>query len=238
MSQSRSSTVASAVKAIKEFHAIGETLPKRASHREVYDKGVIESAATKLGMNPDTVRKARQFADPAVGYSRAELSALCQLITKLQPGQDARFAVFGRTHVIRLLSVQKRWRTALQATAIREGWSLAELQAQIAVRYGSRRDGGRRRRVPADALALTAQIEKLCENWRRWFALAAPAKASVSGETAKDTHAPLDGLPPALAERVKAADAAIATLHRAATDELCARRPGRSVRRRFRPNGK
>jgi hypothetical protein len=136
------------------------------------------------------------------------------------------------------LSVPKRWRAGLQATAIGEGWSLAELQAQIAVRYGNRRDGGRKRRVPADALALTAQIEKLCENWRRWFSLAAPAKEPTSDNTAKDRRAPLDGLPPTLARHVRTADAAIATLHRAATDELSARRPGRSVRRRFRPDGK
>jgi hypothetical protein len=235
VSQSRSSAVVAAVKAIKDFHAIGEALPKKASHREVYDKGVIESAAAKLGINPDTVRKARQFADPAAGYSRAELNALCQLITKIQPGQDERYAVFGRTHVIRLLSVQKRWRTGLQATAIREGWSLAELQGQIAARYGNRRDGGRKRRVPTDALALTAQIEKLCENWRRWFSLAAPTKEATSDEAAGGRHVPLDGLPPALAEHIRATDAAIATLHRAATDELCARKPGRSVRRQFRP---
>ncbi|MBA4190261.1 MAG: hypothetical protein C0467_19930 [Planctomycetaceae bacterium] len=39
VSQNRQSAVASAVEAIKAFHAIGAALPKKSSHKEVHDKG-------------------------------------------------------------------------------------------------------------------------------------------------------------------------------------------------------
>jgi len=46
-----------------------------------------------------------------------------------------------------------------------------------------------------------------------------------------------DGLPPAILGKVRAASAAVADLHRAVTDELVARRPGRAVRHRYRSAG-
>ena len=51
---------------------------------------------------------------------------------------------------------------------------------------------------------------------------------------AKTSAPTLDDLPPTVRRRVREADAAVAALHRAATDELKARRPGRSVRHQFR----
>jgi hypothetical protein len=138
--------------------------------------------------------------------------------------------VFGRTHLIRLLSVTKDLRAGLQA-AVRGGWSPGELEAQIAARYGSRRDGGRRRRLPNDVLGLLTQVVQLCESWRRWVALVTP----VAAEHASKADAPsLDNLPADVQQRVRDADAAVAKLHAAATEELTARRPGRTVRHQFR----
>lgn len=231
MSRARKAKVAAAVKAIRDFHALGRSLPRKQAHRDAYKQRTIGTEAKKRGLNPDTARKARQFADPAAGYTTAEVRALCQLIRGVQPGQGDECAVFGRTHLIRLLSVTKHRRAGLQAAAVRGGWSTAELEAQIAARYGSRRDGGRRRRLPSDVLGLLAQVERLCESWRRWVALVTPAAA---GQASKAAAPSLDGLPADVRRRVRDADAAMAKLHVAATEELTARRPGRTVRHQFR----
>lgn len=88
--------------------------------------------------------------------------------------------------------------------------------------------------MPADALAVLAQIETSCESWLRWCAAAAPADAADA--TGSKSVIP-DGLPPAILGKVRAASAAVADLHRAVTDELVARRPGRAVRHRYRSAG-
>jgi hypothetical protein len=234
VSQARSAKVAAAVKAIKDFHGLGLVLPRKQAHKDAYDQGTVDAEARKHGINPDTVRKARQFADPVAGYTPAEVRDLCKLITDVQPDQDDRDGVFSRTHLIRLLSVKKQRRAALQEAAIRKGWSSAELEAQIAARYGSRRDGGRKRRLPGDALGLLAQVEQLCESWRRWLLLVTPRTDQKEAKTSAPT---LEDLPPKVRRRVRDADAAVAKLHEATTDELKARRPGRSVRHQFRNTG-
>jgi hypothetical protein len=235
VSQARKAKVAAAVKAIREFYALGRSLPKKQAHRDAYDQGTVEAEAKKRGINPDTVRKARQFADAvAGGYTPAEVNDLCRLIAAVQPGQDDGDAVFGRTHIIRLLSVKKQFRASLQEAAVRKGWSTGELEARIAARYGSRRDGGRKRRLPSDALGLLTQVERMCEGWRRWVALVTPDPERPEGKSKAPS---LDDLPPRVRRLVRDADAAMAKLHEAATEELKARRPGRAVRHQFRKAG-
>src|SRR6185436_18409035 len=100
-------------------------------------------------VNPDTLRKARQFADPVEGYTAKELKELCVLIDQVQSCQDPRLPLFTKTHVIRLLSVRSRTqRKHLQQKAVRQAWSIAQLKGEIAKRYGTRREGGRRRYLP------------------------------------------------------------------------------------------
>lgn len=234
MSQARKTKVAAAVKAIRDFYALGRSLPRKQAHKDAYDQGTVDAEAKKRGINPDTVRKARQFADPTGGYTPAEVNDLCRLISKVQPGQDDGDAVFGRTHVIRLLSVPKHRRAGLQEAAIRGGRSTGELEARIAAKYGSRRDGGRKRRLPSDALGLLAQAERLCESWRRWVALVTPDPELPEGKSKAPS---LDDLPPRIRRLVREADAAVAKLHETATEELKARRPSRAVRHQFRKAG-
>jgi len=231
VSQARKTRVGAAVKAIRDFHALGRSLPKKQPHKEAYDQGSVDAEAGKRGINPDTVRKARQFADPAAGYTPAEVNDLCRLIIAVQPGQDDGYAVFGRTHLIRLLSVKKQYRAGLQEAAVRGGWSTGELEAQIASRYGSRRDGGRKRRLPTDVLGLLTQVERLCEGWRRWVALVSADRERQEGKASGPS---LNDLPARVRRLVRDADAAMAKLHGAATDDLKARRPGRSLRHQFR----
>ena len=231
MSQARRAKVTAAVRAIRDFYALGQSVPKKQAHKDAYDQGTVDAEAKKRGINPDTLRKARQFADAAGGYTPGEVNDLCRLISTVQPDQDDGDAVFGRTHLIRLLSVPKHRRAALQEAAVRGGWSTGELEARIAARYGSRRDGGRKRRLPSDALGLLTQAERFCESWRRWVGLLSPDPEQLKGKSKAPT---LDDLPPRVRRLVQDADAVMAKLHEAATEELKARRPGRAVRHQFR----
>lgn len=228
MSQTRRQQVAAAVKAIRAFHELGRSLPAKASHKEGYGQGTVTVEAEKHGLNPDTVRKARQFADPVSGYTVSELNALCRSIREVQQEQDG--AVFGRTHLIRLLSVPKKQRAKVQSLAIESGWSTAELEAHIAARFGSRRDGGRKRRVPSDLQGALVQLEGLCEGWRRW------AEAVVGDESDDQQRKGRKRveLPAELFRSVLAATKAIADLHDEVNRELQTRRPRRAVRKRFR----
>lgn len=230
MSQSRMAKVAQAVQSIRDFHALGLSLRRKFDGKGSHGQGVIGAEAERLGINADTLRKARQFADPAEGYSPAELDALCRLVSEVQPGQE-RGAVFGKTHVIRIVSVEKQFRAGLQKAAVDGAWSTGELEAQIASRYGSRRDGGRKRRAPPDALALLTQLEQLCERWRRWVSLVTPEDGAKSTRAAT-----LEGVPDDIRALVDQAAAAIKTLHKAAACELLARKPGRVMRHQFRVN--
>ncbi len=228
MSQTRRQQVAAAVKAVRAFHELGRSLPARASHKDGYGQGTVTVEAEKHGLNPDTVRKARQFADPVSGYTVSEVNALCRSIRDVQEEQDG--AVFGRTHLIRLLSVPKKQRAKVQTLAIENGWSTAELEAHIAARFGSRRDGGRKRRVPSDLSGVLVQLEGLCEGWRRWA-------EAVVGDESDDHECQVRKrieLPTGLLDSVLAATRAIADLHDEVHRELQTRRPKRAVRRRFR----
>jgi hypothetical protein len=228
MSQTRRQQVAAAVKAVRAFHELGRSLPVIASHKNGYGQGTVTAEAEKYGLNPDTVRKARRFADPVSGYTVAEVNTLCRSIREVQEEQDG--AVFGRTHLIRLLSVPKKQRAKVQTLAIENGWSTAELEAHIAARFGSRRDGGRKRRVPSDLPGVLVQLEGLCEGWRRW------AEAVVGDDSdRKQRGVPKRvELPADLLESVLTATRAIADLHDEVNGELQTRRPKRAVRKRFR----
>lgn len=227
MTVSRPALVREAVRAIRKFHALGRRLPKKPAHAGTYGKKVMEAAAGRTGVNPDTLRKARVFADPAAGYSRAELDALCRLIGSVQPGQGETEAgkrkrwVFRPTHVIRLLGVPKGLRAGLQTRAVRGGWSTARLEAEIARLFGPRSRGGRK---PAEAPTVDdwlAQAERLCETWRRW------AGRLASGERGQIARA---ALPAGLQAPFREATTRILTLHRAVLAELGRRNPARQPR--------
>lgn len=240
MSQSRANAVQEAIESIKQFHSIGSKIPKKTSHKDAYASGVIDAVAEKYKLNPDTARKARHFADPIAGYSAAELSKLCALVQKLQKDQDDGKPVFGRTHVMRMLSVPKSERESLQREAMEGAWSLAMLEEKIAERYGTRGDGGRPRRVASGGDTLLTQLDNMCESWRRWHQAVEPDEHSDPSQSGTDTTeeptcAKLTDLPQNVRAHVRAALAAITTLHATVTKELARLHPDRSLRQQFRP---
>lgn len=229
MSTGRARRVADAIRGIKDFHATGRKLPPKASHREAYNQGTIQTAGEQLGLSAEAARQARQLADPAAGYTAAELQELCTLIKDTQPDQDDALPVFGKTHLIRLLSVPRPRRPVLQRAAVRGAWSTARLESEIAAKFGTRRDGGRKRQVPQDVVGLLVQLEGVCEGWRRLLAAAdQPATEEKVG------HAVLEDLPEGVRRQARAVGRVVAALQEAVTEELAERLPKRHVRQPFR----
>lgn len=115
--------------------------------------------------SPTKLRKARQFAHRAEGHSRERLDALCRLLREHRP-------IFGIAHVGLLVTVVP-WpeREAIQKECIEGNWSTYELQAEIKKRYGARRQGGRRRQVPAEPGHVLFQIAEMADTWLRWYAV-------------------------------------------------------------------
>ena len=229
MSKARAKRVVVAVRGIKDFHATGRKLPPKASHREAYNQGTIQTAGEQMGLSAEAARQARQLADPVAGYTALELRELCALIKSTQPDQDDALPVFGKTHLIRLLSVPKSRRAGLQRAVVRGAWSTSRLESEIAAKFGTRREGGRRRQVPQDDVGLLVQLEGACEGWRRLLAAVDhPATEEKSG------HATLIDLPEHVRRQARAAGRAVPALQEAVTDELAERRPNRQVRQPFR----
>ena len=229
MSTARGKRVAEAVRAIRELHAAGRKVPPKQPHRDAYNQGTLQVAGEQLGLSTEAARQARQLADPVAGYTADELRELCDLIREVQPGQADDLPVFGKTHLVRMLTVPKPRRPVLQREAVRGAWSTARLESEIAARFGSRRSGGRKRRVPRDAEGLLVQIEGMCEAWRRLL-----AEVDVDAVEENPGHAVLADLPDAVRRQVRAAGRTVAALQNSVTHELRERLPARHVRHQFR----
>lgn len=223
MTPQRRQKVKDSVARIREFHRIGRTVPETDEDGIVYGKKIIDAEAKRIGLISDTVRKARQFANPVTGYSVKELNDLCHMIIWEQSSQGDKLSIFSCSHVKKMLTVAKKQRRALQREAIKNGWSYAKLKAEIALRFGTRRAGGRRRQVPKDLPGLLAQMEGICEQWRRWHRA---AFVNVS----EGQQIILRQLPELISERIKVADSAIKRLHEALNAELSRKNPKRKQR--------
>jgi hypothetical protein len=204
-------------------------VPPKQPHRDAYNQGTLETAGAQLGLSAEAARQARQLADPTAGYTADELRELCDLIREVQPDQDDDLPVFGKTHLVRMLTVPKSRRPALQRVAVRGAWSTARLESEIAARFGSRRAGGRKRRVPGDASGLLLQIEGMCEAWRRLL-----GEVDVDAGDESPGHAVLADLPDAVRRQIRSAGRTLAALHELVTEELSEQIPTRQVRHQFR----
>lgn len=228
MTQTRRTRVKAAIQEIRQFYAIGRSLPRKQSHQVAYGKGEMFTEAKRRRMNEDTARKARQFVDPDIGYTREELNDLCRTIKVVQSAQEDTWPVFRRTYLIRMLSVPKCSRARLQREAITEGWSLAELEREITRRFGTRRHGGRRRRIPRGLAEFLAATETQCESWRRWR-----AELSRKAKSEEDRHVMLGDLPRPMQTLIVTVSDQVERLRQAAVKELTRLQPGREVRQVF-----
>ncbi|MGI8423322.1 MAG: hypothetical protein ACR2NO_04310 [Chloroflexota bacterium] len=217
----RREKVRAAIAGIRKLHATGSELLKTRSRTEQAPSGAVARESQRLGIRPDMVRKARQFADPAYGYTRGELDDLCRELAAAQANASDARIVFGVSHLVRLLSVAKNRRAALQRRAIKDGWSITALELEIAARYGTRKAGGRRRRIPRDPAGLLTQLEGMCEAWRRWHAAASASDNGVG---------PLAALPIGVRREITLAIAGLTRLHEVVAAQLATDKPGWAVR--------
>jgi hypothetical protein len=159
------SHVSAGIEKILVFYRVGKEAPRNTKYRN----HEIVNLAAKLGMNEATLRKARAFATPGLGYSADELKELIRQLKEHDHGD--RKWVLGISHVSRLLSVAKadKQRFRLQQEAIDNEWSCGKLDDVIRLRYGTRKTGGRQRRVPNDPAELLSQVEQECDRWERWW---------------------------------------------------------------------
>jgi hypothetical protein len=141
------------LKRLRQIHAKGAASLTEYPGRVQY--GSMRDLDSK-GESSEMLRKARNFADL---FTEAELDELCELCER------HRFAL-GVGHVFRLLRIQKN-RKAFFQTAIKNRWSVKQLDVEILRRNKSHHQAGRRRRVPADKLDACFQIYRFCDQWRR-----------------------------------------------------------------------
>lgn len=221
---SRRDKVEEAVREIRDFYDMGRKVEPKRPHKEAYGKNLVEHDARLWQEKASSIQKAREFANPEDGFTRHELTELCRLIREVQIHQDEDKAVFTRSHLIRVLSVRpKRRRRAFQREVIENGWSYAEMEAEIAKRFGSRRHGGRKPRLPRDKAGLLVQVEGTCESWRRW-------DEAFSALVNDDKHI----LPAAIQGQIKAVSKDLRKLHLAVIEQLKELHPEREVRIVFR----
>jgi hypothetical protein len=128
--------IQAAVAKVRAFYEVGQRSRKERSGRAAYADDEAGKDARAAGINPDTLRAARRFADPERGYTTAELDVLFAEFREFGFG-------FGTSSVIRLLSVwPRKQRARLQRKAIKGGWSLSRLEFEIAKEFGTRKAGG------------------------------------------------------------------------------------------------
>jgi hypothetical protein len=176
--------------------------------------------AARIGLNYDTLFKARVFADPVSGFTKPELTQLCKQVESFAGKFAERGTRFGFSHVILLLAAEKPdgGRAELQEQTFKNGWSKAELKAAILSRYGRRRQGGRKRRMGAREEDVILRLEMICESWRRLYAELARAK-----ERGDDTVRLVD-LPKSVWDGVTVAEGSLNRLHGVVTRYLTRKR--------------
>lgn len=155
---------------IREFHRIGRKSLKDRPGRGGYAAGEIAKEAEKYALNPDTLRKARAFAEAREGYTAAEVDELCASIRTYWDNFTANGATIGRTHVIRLLNIPKAkgQRASVQKRMFMEGWSTAALESEILRRFGRRKGGGRKADLGSTLRELLVRLDRHCETWLRF----------------------------------------------------------------------
>jgi hypothetical protein len=181
MSQTRRQKVEQAIQLIEQRHQIGLEIQRDRSRSEASDSERLRWVARRHGIQKESARKARGFANPYTGYTVKEKNDLCRLIRRIQPTQKDHCGVFGISFAERLLSLTKTAeRTALQNEAIENGWTLSKFKSEIRNRYDTRGEGGRRCRAPSNAVDLLDQLRQMCDHWRRWWREVSPESDTVS----------------------------------------------------------
>jgi hypothetical protein len=235
----REKDVLNAIQSIRGFHALGCEVLKKGVQGEKSGRFIIVMEAKRLKLHSERVRKARQFADATMGYAMRELEELCNSILQVQSKQKEGRPIFKPSHILRLLTVEKNKRYKFQKEAIENAWSIDQLDEQLAIRFGPRRSGGRRKHPAGDTIELLMQAEKMREQWRRWELAIDPKKSAkevvLDRRSEKRTKQVLfDDLPGEIPELVREAGDKLISLQEAVTICLKVLKPNRTIRLYFR----
>jgi len=144
-----------------DMHRMGRRLLAQTPDSSGYGTHVIREQAGERRLTEPEIRTLRRFADPTVGYTKAELSELIELAAKHK--RD-----IGVTLLRSLLTVPKDERKPFQELMLANGWSASRTSDEIIRRFGRRRDGGRQPKIREHVDAALVQLEDLTITWRRW----------------------------------------------------------------------
>jgi len=195
---------------IRAFYEIGKrsfgarsvsTLGKKETERE----------ATELGMNLDILEKARAFANfEKGGYTEDEVDQLCILC--VEHGHP-----LGPTFVHKFLTIPKARgrRRSFERETIAKGWTLVRVNVELRKRFGNRRFGGRRRRIPTERDDVLEQIVEEAKKWGRWH----NSLTKGIAESAQGHQGP-GPLPPVVGNLVEGITEIMLELQHAATREM------------------
>jgi hypothetical protein len=192
---------------IRAYYAAGQRSLRRLPADKI-DKGAgaISEQAADLGWSPTKLYKARQFC---TAYTTDDVDALCASIRDHQ-------AHFGIGHLSVLVTVSgPRERAEVQRWAIKNDASKTELEAELKVRRGSLRQGGRRRRVVRDPAFVLVQIDEATDTWSRWYSV-----ISEAHNGRRQHRRLLDALPSEVHSRLLSADRAMRRLREVVVQEL------------------
>ena len=188
------------------FYRVGTQSNRR--HPGRVPQAVMEQEAQRCKLSPELVRKARQFA---ASYSHQEVIGL---VAQCRRHNHA----LGRGHMIRLLTVPREQRNALQQLALEQRWGWLKLDDEILKRFGLRlRGGGRRRQVPAGAKDACYQIGRLCDQWRR---LSRALRRPAGGQEEEDEQPFRQFVPEDVRKHVLKADGAMRVLGEVVQEKL------------------
>ena len=131
----------------KSFIALEKELSKEGESK--YSNDLVGKLADEFNINTDLVRKRMKLVDL---YSPQDLENLFKLMRKHSWAA-------GESSIIRLLAVPNpRTRNSLQRTAAEQGWSRLELNHQIRIKCGTRKQGGRSPRKTRSGKIFKAEI--------------------------------------------------------------------------------
>ena len=187
---------------LRRFYRLGRQSLRRYPQK-ILPRGVIEESAREAGLGVEFMRKARALARPGSGYSPQQFESLCAM------AREQRY-ILGIGLVLRLLSVPKPQRPALQRRVIRERWNRRRLERFVRQQFGRRTPGGRRMSRAADVGEVHVQLEQLGKQWR---GLCRQLREADESEDEQQDQGPgLNDLTPATRRRVDEVDRAMAEL--------------------------
>jgi hypothetical protein len=166
--------VNAAIENIRKFYDVGRSSREKFNRRMEFNE--TEANATELGVNVESLKKARAFARE---YSPVKFDQLIALIRKY--GFLDRHPV-GSQYVIRLLAVPKEDRADFQHKAISKRWILTRLIAEIRLQFPPRNDPGPGHK-PNPASSPDEACFMLLRQCQRWLRLC-EALQSATGQSA------------------------------------------------------